>query len=113
LDQRERVETDTFEETPGNLLLVNVWTLNYVLINNANNVIQRAPEVPFETPAQEQLINRSIGEAKFLRAISYFILVNLFGEVPLRTQATNDFDNATLTKKSCERSLFINPFGLK
>jgi starch-binding outer membrane protein, SusD/RagB family len=98
LDQRERVETDTFEETPGNLLLVNVWTQNYVLINNANNVIQRAPEVPFETSAQEQLINRSIGEAKFLRAMSYFILVNMFGEVPLRTQATNDFDNATLPR---------------
>lgn len=97
-DQAERVQTDTFTEVPGNLLLVNVWTQIYILINNANNVIQRAPEVPFETISQEQIINRSIGEAKFLRAMSYLILVNMFGDVPLRTQPTNDFDNATLPR---------------
>lgn len=98
LDQKERVETDTFEETPGNLLLVNVWTQNYILINNANNVINRAPDVPFETADEGALIDRAVGEAKFLRAYSYFILVNMFGEVPLRTEPTSDFDNATLPR---------------
>src|SRR5690606_1023076 len=98
LDQKERVETDTFEETPGNLLMVRIWTQNYILINNANNVIQRAPDVPFETGTEEDLINRGIGEVKFLRAASYFILTNMFGDVPLRTEATTDFENATLPK---------------
>lgn len=98
LDQKERIETDTFEETPGNLLLVDVWTQNYILINNANNVIRRAPNVPFETSAEEILISRTVGEAKFLRAMSYFILVNMFGDIPLRTEPTTDFENATIRK---------------
>jgi len=100
LDQKERVETDTFEETPGNLLLANVWTQNYILINNANNVIRRAPEVPTLTDGQKLLVSRSIGEAKFLRAFSYFALVNMFGGIPLRTEPTSDFNNATLAKSS-------------
>ena len=98
LDQKERVETDTFEETPGNLLMISVWTQNYILINNANTVIQRAPEVPFDTSTEESLINRAVGEAKFLRAVSYFLLVNMFGDLPLRTEPTTDFDNATLAR---------------
>lgn len=98
LDQKERIETDTFEETPGNLLLVNVWTQNYILINNANNVINRAPNVPFDTSAEEILIARATGEAKFLRAVSYFILVNMFGDIPLRIEPTEDFDNATIPR---------------
>jgi len=98
LDQKERVETDTFEETPGNLLLVNVWTQNYILINNANNVIARAPDVPFETTDEGALIDRAVGEAKFLRALSYFVLANMFGDVPLRTEPTTDFNNATIPR---------------
>jgi hypothetical protein len=98
LDQKERIETDTFEETPGNLLMVGIWTQNYILINNANNVIQRAPNVPFDTGIEENLISRAVGEAKFLRAMSYFILVNMFGDIPLRTEPTTDFENATIPK---------------
>ncbi len=99
-EQKERVETDTFEETPGNLLLLNIWTTSYILINNANTVIDRAPDVPFSSDTEETLINRVVGEAKFLRAMSYFTLVNMFGDVPLRTTPTTDFDNADLAKST-------------
>ncbi|MDN5213050.1 RagB/SusD family nutrient uptake outer membrane protein [Fulvivirgaceae bacterium BMA12] len=99
-DQKERVETDTFEETPGNLLMVNIWTQNYILINNANTVIARAPGVPADSDAEQALINRVVGEAKFLRAMSYFTLVNMFGDLPLRTEPTTDFDNAVLPRSS-------------
>ena len=99
-EQKERVETDTFEETPGNLLMVSVWTQNYILINNANTVIARALAVPFASPIEEALINRAVGEAKFLRAMSYFTLVNMFGDIPLRREPTTDFDNANVAKSS-------------
>ncbi|MCG8320802.1 MAG: RagB/SusD family nutrient uptake outer membrane protein [Cytophagales bacterium] len=97
-DQKERVETDTFEETPGNLLMVNIWTQNYILINNANTIIARAPDVPFDSDMEQTLINRVVGEAKFLRAMSYFTLVNMFGPLPLRTEPTVDFDDAILPR---------------
>ena len=38
-----------------------------------------------EIEMDEELKNRIIGEAKFLRALHYFNLVRCFGEVPLRT----------------------------
>ena len=100
LDQKERVETDTFEDTPGNLLLVNIWTQNYILINNANTVIARAPDVSFDTSDEKALIDRAIGEAKFLRALSYFVLVNMFGDVPLRIEPTTDFSKSTIPKNT-------------
>lgn len=99
-EQKERVETDTFEETPGNLLMVSVWTQNYILINNANTVIARAPGVPFSSDVEESLIERTVGEAKFLRAMSYFTLVNMFGGVPLRTEPTTDFDDAVVARST-------------
>lgn len=58
-----------------------VWIEIYVGIKDANNVIARVPEI---TDIDEQLKNRILGEAKFLRALNYFNLVRCFGEVPLR-----------------------------
>lgn len=99
-DQKERIETDTFEETSGNLLLIKAWTKNYILINNANTIISRAPDVSFNNSLEELLVTRSIGEAKFLRAMTYFTLVNMFGDLPIRTEPTNDFNNANMARSS-------------
>ena len=99
-DQRERVATDTFEENTGNLLLVDAWVKNYILINNANTVLARAPSIPFDNSVEEGLINRSIGETKFIRAMAYFTLVTMYGEVPLRLDPTTDFNNANLPRSS-------------
>ncbi len=101
-DQKERVEIDTFEETPGNLLLVGVWTRHYVLINNANTVIARASTIPAETSSDQDLITRAVAEAKFLRAMTYFSLANMCGGLPLRTEPTTDFDNAVLERSSLD-----------
>ncbi len=45
----------------------------------ANLVLQKVPD----TAMDEELKNRILGEAKFLRAYYYFILVRFFGDVPL------------------------------
>lgn len=99
-DQKERIETDTFEETPGNLLLRNIWNQNYILINNANTLIKKAQNVPFDNNSEKVLIDRAVGEAKFLRAISYYILVNMFGDLPLRVEPTENFNETTLERSS-------------
>jgi hypothetical protein len=101
-EQKERVETDTYEETPGNLPLVNLWTSLYVIINNANTVITRAPTVPFETAMEEDLVKRAAAEAKFIRALSYFTLSHMWGGAILRTEPTTDFDNAAEGRSSLE-----------
>lgn len=57
------------------------WDQNYNLINKVNTVLQTADSLQLADPASK--IN--IAEAKFFRALTYFQLVRVFGEVPLLT----------------------------
>ncbi|RIV24985.1 RagB/SusD family nutrient uptake outer membrane protein [Fibrisoma montanum] len=56
-----------------------VWNDNFIGINRANQVIANVPTIQMD----ETLKQRYIGEAKFLRAMFYFHLVTLYGNVPL------------------------------
>src|SRR5436305_13642839 len=56
------------------------WTSFYRGINTSNAVIERAPAVTGTGPAVKA---GRIAEAKFLRALSYFWLVQMYGPVPL------------------------------
>lgn len=58
------------------------WSASYVAIYAANTLIEKLDKVTFD----EQLKKQFIAEAKFIRAYSYFILVNLFGDAPLFTK---------------------------
>lgn len=51
------------------------WSFYYVIINNANNIIVRADDIPFESDAQKANI---IGQALALRAYAYFNLINIY-----------------------------------
>ena len=55
-----------------------IWDNFYVGINQANAVIERAPKV---TGLSDAARGRIIGEARFLRALYYFHLVQQFGDV--------------------------------
>ncbi|WP_294316542.1 RagB/SusD family nutrient uptake outer membrane protein [uncultured Chryseobacterium sp.] len=57
-----------------------VWEGHYQAINRSNQALKY---IPLLDKADASLKNRLIGEAKFLRAFSYFILVRSFGDVPL------------------------------
>ncbi|MDN5200682.1 RagB/SusD family nutrient uptake outer membrane protein [Fulvivirgaceae bacterium BMA10] len=93
-DQAERVETDLFNEGPGNLPISGAWEALWNIVNLANNVIASGPDAV----GDKALIDRVAGEAKFLRALTYFHLVNIWGGVPLRTEPTRDFDNTILPR---------------
>lgn len=62
-----------------------VWTELYNTIQQANKVIGSVGTAEFQ---DEKLRTRSEGEARFIRAFLYFHLVRLYGEVPLRLEAT-------------------------
>ena len=59
------------------------WNTFYLAIRNANLVIQNAPK---GTSISQENIQRNLGEARFLRAFSYFQLVRNWGSIPLRTE---------------------------
>lgn len=56
-----------------------VWLNGYVTINRANIVLDRVPPIVMDTTER----NRVLGEAHYLRALMYWELVRMFGDVPL------------------------------
>lgn len=68
--------------SPSNLLIVSVFTGCYRVIHRANLVITNASKVP-DNEISEELRNRFVAEARFLRAWAYFELVSLWGDVPM------------------------------
>ncbi|SFE43457.1 Starch-binding associating with outer membrane [Chitinophaga sp. CF118] len=71
--------------TGQNDVVQGFWSVSYKGIINANVAIKYIQQAP----VNEALKNRCIGEAKFLRALFYFYLVQLFDGVPLPTDADN------------------------
>ena len=72
-----------FKHTGNNLHLTQWWGQLYDGIANANLAIEKIPGIPGITDAYAA---KWIGQAKFLRALHYFWLVRLWGDVPLITQ---------------------------
>jgi starch-binding outer membrane protein, SusD/RagB family len=70
---------------PSNAVMSNVWTGCYQMINRANLVVSKGPEVTDNATLRD----RVIGEAKFLRGWAYFELVSQWGDVPLYTEPVN------------------------
>ena len=87
-DQAEINNIDKFNPTPDNGCLSTFWQNSYETISRANNVIAFVPNIDMDNATKE----RYIAEAKFFRAWAYFNLVNIFGQVPLKTKPQNTSD---------------------
>ncbi|MCF2487537.1 RagB/SusD family nutrient uptake outer membrane protein [Dyadobacter sp. CY347] len=69
----------TFSWNAENGNIGTIWRIHYKTITLANIAIERIPPIDMD----EALKNRLVNEAKFLRALAYFNLVRMFGNVPL------------------------------
>lgn len=78
----EYVNFETNNIRIDNPWTTNIWTTSYSIINAANNVIAKVPDVPANTITEEKRA-QLIREAKFIRALNYFNLVRSWGDVPL------------------------------
>lgn len=56
----------------------NHWQYLYELVHRANTVIRNVKDMPI----RQETIDRVTGEAKFLRALAYFRMLNCWGGVP-------------------------------
>ncbi|SHF88245.1 RagB/SusD family nutrient uptake outer membrane protein [Dysgonomonas macrotermitis] len=61
------------------------WGYLYSHISKANTIIEWIPKIK-DSALTEQRRNEISGEAHFMRAICYFYLVRIYGDVPLITQ---------------------------
>ena len=60
----------------------NLWNQTWKAVNDANAVIDNVPNIDMDATLQAQII----GEAKFLRALSYFNMVRRWGGVTYCTE---------------------------
>ena len=79
-DHADFWEIERFTASPSTYQLRPTWGWAYEQIGRANNAIIYIPKVPV---MDEDIRNRSMGEAYFLRAHGYWTLNLIFGEVPL------------------------------
>ncbi|SMO50467.1 RagB/SusD family nutrient uptake outer membrane protein [Gracilimonas mengyeensis] len=75
-------EFDLFDIKSTNSLLTESWADSYTGIYRANIALERIPDIEMDNNLKQRLM----GEAKFLRGFYYFWLVRLFGDVPLITE---------------------------
>ncbi len=75
-------EFDDNEVLPENVYLQNMWTAPYYSILVANQLMERLPPLA-NIPASTR--SSMLGEARFIRALSHYNLVRLFGDIPYVT----------------------------
>src|SRR5215204_1473266 len=81
-NQPSSTAVDLFSINSSDALLNTTWANYYVVINRANNVLSRIADAD---PAVVKNKDRYIGEARFLRALAYFDLVRIFGDLQMVT----------------------------
>lgn len=75
------------------------WNNNYNTINRTNHIIEKVPAVT-DLKLTDPIRNQILGEAYFIRALSYFDLVRLYGNVQIFLTPTKTVADKLGVKKS-------------
>lgn len=82
----------TFSSADGSVQ--NAWQYLYELVHRSNTVIRNVPKMSIDLTVK----NEVIGEAKFLRAMAYFRMLNAWGGVPYYDESCSvEYEYATLS----------------
>lgn len=98
------IDNDQLREFEKNEVLINnnynlsLWSSAYNIIYMCNAVVDGLTEY---SGVSEELKTQLNGEVKFIRAFTYFYLVNIYGEVPL-IKSSDYRENATASKANVE-----------
>ncbi len=90
-------QTDANRVLPDNESLSGIWGALYTAVGIANRLIERVPDVPGMTVAEQEDI---IGQAHFIRALTYHNIVKLWGDIPMPLAPMNDVEAAQQTKST-------------
>ncbi|PKK37435.1 RagB/SusD family nutrient uptake outer membrane protein [Siphonobacter sp. SORGH_AS_0500] len=82
------------------------WQGMYTVIHHANLIIKYVPGISFTSEATK---NNILAQAYAMRAYVYFCMVRTWGELPLVTEPTENFDPTSIQR---ERSSVANVFTL-
>ena len=95
--QYHRLDQYTFD--PQNYFVEWTWLENYKIVARANAAIHYIPDIEME----DDLKYRLIGEAKFLRALCYFKLVQYYGDIPLITEPFTTLDGLEVPRNPADQ----------
>ena len=87
-----------FLEDNTNGVLPNKYSNNYAIIARTNQILDLIDDVDFDESVKDNIK----GQAYFLRAFSYFDLVQYFGSVPLHLKPANTLDETALPRSSVD-----------
>ena len=93
-DGIETQNMSNFVTQPNNAGVLDLWRGPWPGILMTNIVLETAPNLEID----ENIKNRSMGEAYFLRAHYYFLLARFFGDVPLITEPLSSDDELFLPR---------------
>ncbi len=89
---------DLFAWTVSESSFDQLWEASYSMINRCNEIIERIGSSSLSDATK----NNFIGQAEFLRALSYFNLVKDFGGVPLHITATKSLADVNKARSSAD-----------
>jgi len=72
-------EIDTYVVSRENIEITALWADNYEIVNQANNILEGAPNIEGIT---EETRNSSLGQAYFARGLAFFNAAMLWGGIP-------------------------------
>ena len=87
-----RFSNYTFDASEGTLW--GVWGDMYQVINRANAVLDHVPGITMDTTLRSRLL----GEAYFMRGMSYLDLVRFWGDVPLLEHQVNSLSSLRIAR---------------
>lgn len=80
-DGASMLQMDDFTILPSNDLVNGLWVGHYNVINNCNIILDQVANASGEVASPVKI--QAEAEAKFIRGYAYFMMVRLFGRVPL------------------------------
>jgi hypothetical protein len=99
----EPFQFNNFSLIPSNTYLKSHWVSLYGTITRANVVLSHIDDVQF---TDSNLKLQYTAEAKFLRALEYFHLVRLWGDVPLVTKQLSSTEVASATFREKQATVY-------
>lgn len=81
--------------------VINIWTDCYDGLKRANSYIANLEDK--EVDFSEELKNRYLGEARFIRSLMFYYLVQFYGDVPLVTEPFKGGDNFYVSKDPADK----------
>lgn len=98
-DGLETVQAANFVAQSDNGMALYMWRSPWVGIGQCNILIDA---LEGKTLSPESIEYRSLGEAYFLRSHYYYVLVRLYGELPIRLAPFNPGDDTAIARRSVD-----------